>query len=92
MTFHVSNLSPETTREELQEAFQAHGTVASVLLPAEGMKDGSPSGVHRGYAFVVMRNRVEGTAALSALDGRPLHGLPMSVRIAMPRRTPHYVS
>ena len=56
------------------------------------MKDGCASGVHRGYAFVVMRNGAEATAALAALDGRPLQGQPMSVRIAIPRRTPHYVS
>ena len=92
MTFHVGNLSPETTREDLHEAFRAHGAVGSVRFPAERMKGGSSSGAHRGYAFVVMRNKAEGSAALSALDGRPLHGKPMSVRIAIPRRTPHYVS
>jgi RNA recognition motif-containing protein len=91
MTFHVGNLSRETTREEVLEAFRAHGAIASVTLPAEGLKGGRASGVHRGYAFVVMHDRIEGTEALRALDGRALHGQAMSVRVAIPRKTPHYV-
>ena len=92
MTFYVSNLTPETTGEHLAEAFRAHGAVASVTLPAERMNGGCASGVHRGYGFVVMRDRSEGKAALAALDGKPLRGQALSVRIANPRRTPHYVS
>lgn len=88
MTFHVGNLAPGVTREELLEAFRSHGAVGSVTLPGDRIKGGT----HRGYAFVVMRNKVEGSAALAALDGRALRGQPMSVRIAVPRRTPHYVN
>jgi RNA recognition motif-containing protein len=92
MTFYVSNLAAETTRAELLEAFRPHGEVASLSLPAEGMKGGRAQGVHRGYGFVVMRNRVEAAAALAALNGRPVHGRAMSVQIAYPKQTPHYVS
>lgn len=87
MTLYVSNLSPDATREKLLNAFRAHGEVASVDLPADRMKDGRAFGAHRGYAFVVMGSRAEATAARAALDGKG-----MSVQIARPRRTPHYVS
>ena len=92
MRFHVSNLAPETTPEQLAEAFRAHGTVASVTLPGERMKDGRASGAHRGYGFVVMHDAGEGKAALAALDGRSIRGTAVSVRVANLRRTPHYVS
>lgn len=90
MTFHVGNLAPGATREELLKAFGTHGDVASVTLPGDRMAGGHAAGAHRGYAFVVMRDRASGSAALAALDGRALHGQPMSVRLAIPRRTPHY--
>jgi RNA recognition motif-containing protein len=92
MKFYVSNLSADTTREELLQAFRAHGEVASVSLPGDRMKGGSPLGIHRGYGFVVMRHRDEARAALQAIEGRPLHGLALSVRVARPRWTPTYAS
>jgi RNA recognition motif-containing protein len=92
MTFYVSNLSAETTSENLAEAFRPYGAVASVTLPGDRMKGGRPSGAHRGYGFVVMRNKSEGQAAIAALDGKPIRGSTVSVQIANFRRTPHYVS
>lgn len=92
MTFYVSNLSPETTRDDLVKAFQAHGGEVSVSLPGERMRGGRAGGAHRGYAFVAMTDRAEATAALAALNGRPFHGLAMSVRVARPKHTPQYPS
>lgn len=92
MTFYVHNLAPETTREELLEAFRAHGEVTSVNLPAEGMTGGRAHGAHRGFGFVKVPNRVEAPAMLAALNGRPFHGRPISVQVARPDRTAHYVS
>jgi len=90
MTFYIHNLAPETTREELLKAFQAHGEVESVTLPADRMKGGVPSGGRRGYGFVVMRDRVEARAALKAVDGTSFHGRAVSVRVANPKWTPTY--
>ena len=91
MNIYISNLSSDTTREELLEAFRAHGEVASLSLPGERMKQGRPLGAHRRFGFVVMRNRDEAEAALRTLEGRLFHGLAMSVRVARPRWIPTYV-
>ena len=92
MTFYVSNLSPDTTREELLQAFRAYGVVSSLSLPGERMKQGRPLGAHRGYGFVRMPKQDEARAALRATQGRPFHGLALSVRVARPRWAPTYVS
>ena len=92
MTFYISNLSPETTREELLKAFGAHGEVASVSLPGDRMKGRRAIGAHRGYGFVVMPQKAESQAALQAIEGRSFHGQALSVRVARPRWTPTYVS
>lgn len=90
MTLYVSNLSSETTREEVLKAFQVHGEVESVTLPADRMKGGVPSGARRGYGFVVMRDRVEARAAAKSMDGASFHGRTVSVRIAKPAWAPKY--
>jgi len=92
MTFYVSNLSTDTTREHLLEAFKKHGAVASVSIPAERMKDGKAFGPHRGYGFVVMDDADQAHGAMAALDQQMLRGQVMSVRVAYPRRTPVYPS
>jgi RNA recognition motif-containing protein len=92
MTLYVSNVAPETTREELHKAFQAHGEVESVTLPGDRMKGGVPSGPHRGYGFVMMRDRVEAQAALKAMDRASFHGRAISVRVANPKWTPTYAN
>lgn len=91
MTLYVNNLSTESTREEVLKAFQVHGEVESVTLPADRMMGGVPSGARRGYGFVVMRDRVEARAAAKAMDGTSFHDRVISVRIANPKRTPKYV-
>ncbi len=92
MTLYLSNLAPETTREELLKAFRTHGEVESLTLPAERMKGGVPSGARRGYGFVVMRNRVKARAAIQAMDGTSFHGQAMSVRVAEAKWTPTYTN
>ena len=91
MRLYVGNLAPETTKEELLEAFRVHGDVGSVDLPAEGMKDGTANGVHRGYGFVVMGSRKAASAAIAGLDKKQLRGMTISVRVAIPKWTPQYV-
>ena len=92
MNLYVSNLSSDTTRAELLKAFQAHGEVESVTLPADRMKGGLPSGAGRGYGFVVMRDRAEARAAIKAVDGTSFHGRAVVVRVANPKWTPTYAN
>ena len=76
----VGNLSFNTTENDLQDAFAAHGTVAEVAL----MLDRS-SGRSRGFAFVTMSSPEEAQKAIAAMNGSTLDGRALTVNIARPR-------
>ncbi|HVV00906.1 MAG TPA: RNA-binding protein [Verrucomicrobiae bacterium] len=76
----VGNLSFNTTENDLQDAFAAHGTV----LEANLMMDRA-TGRPRGFAFVTMSNDQEAQTALSALNGATLDGRNLTVNVARPR-------
>ena len=61
MALFVANTSFNTTAEDLTTAFSTHGSVVSVVLPAD-RKSKRPLG----YAFVEMSTPEEGAAALAA--------------------------
>jgi RNA recognition motif-containing protein len=86
MDMYVSNLAPETTREELLKAFSAHGEVASVSLLTDQMNNGQGVGAGRGYGFVGMPDKVQARAALAALDRHEIHGRAMGVQVARAHR------
>jgi RNA recognition motif-containing protein len=76
----VGNLSFNTTENDLQDAFAAHGTV----LEAKMMMD-RESGRPRGFGFVTMGTAEEAQAALGALNGKDMDGRALTVNIAKPR-------
>ena len=76
----VGNLSFNTTENDLQDAFAAHGTVTEVNL----MMDRA-TGRPRGFGFVTMSTAEEAQAAIAALNGRQLDGRDLTVNIAKPR-------
>src|SRR6266705_6791577 len=76
----VGNLSFNTTENDLQDAFAAHGTV----LEANLMTD-RDSGRPRGFAFVTMSTEEEAQKALNALNGASLDGRNLTVNVARPR-------
>ena len=76
----VGNLSFETTENELQDAFAAHGTVNEVNLIMDKM-----SGRSRGFAFVTMADNTAAETAISALSGSSLNGRALTVNEARPR-------
>jgi RNA recognition motif-containing protein len=76
----VGNLSFNTTENDLQDAFAAHGTVIEANL----MTDRS-SGRSRGFGFVTMGSAEEAKAAIDALNGAPLDGRNVTVNEARPR-------
>jgi cold-inducible RNA-binding protein len=76
----VGNLSFNTTENDLQTAFAAHGTVteAKVMMDRE-------SGRPRGFAFITMSTDQEAQAAIAALNGKDLDGRALTVNEAKPR-------
>ena len=76
----VGNLSFNTTENDLQDAFSAHGVVAEVNL----MMDRT-SGRSRGFAFVTMSTPEEAQKAIAAMNGSTLHERALTVNVARPR-------
>jgi RNA recognition motif-containing protein len=76
----VGNLSFNTTENDLQDAFAAHGTVAEANL----MMDRS-TGRPRGFAFITMGTPEEADKAIAALNGATLDGRSLTVNVARPR-------
>src|SRR5262245_44427313 len=76
----VGNLSFNTTENDLQDTFAAHGNVVETNLMMDKM-----SGRPRGFAFVTMSTPEEAQKAIEALNGASLDGRALTVNIARPR-------
>jgi RNA recognition motif-containing protein len=76
----VGNLSFNTTENDLQEAFAAHGTVVEVNLMMDRV-----SGRSRGFAFVTMSTPEEAEKAIQALNGATVGERQLTVNIARPK-------
>ena len=77
---YVGNLSYDTTENDLQDAFAAHGTVVSVNL-IQDQATGRP----RGFGFVTMEDANAAQAAIAALNGAEVGGRALTVNEARPR-------
>ena len=76
----VGNLSFNTTENDLQDAFAAHGTVTEANL----MMDRA-TGRPRGFGFVTMSSPEEAQKAVEAMNGQTVDGRALTVNIARPR-------
>src|SRR5437879_2727008 len=76
----VGNLSFNTTENDLQDTFAAHGTVVEANLMTD-RETGRP----RGFAFVTMGSPEEAQKAIDALNGANLDGRSLTVNEARPR-------
>jgi cold-inducible RNA-binding protein len=76
----VGNLSFNTTENDLQAAFAAHGTVTETNL----MMDRA-TGRPRGFAFVTMGSPEEAQKAIEAMNGKDMDGRALTVNVAKPR-------
>ena len=76
----VGNLSFNTTENDLQDAFAAHGSVVETNLMMDKM-----SGRPRGFAFVTMSTAEEAQKAISALNGAQVDVRALTVNVARPR-------
>ena len=76
----VGNISFNTTENDLQDAFAAHGTVTEANLMVDRM-----SGRPRGFGFVTMSTPDEAQKAIQAMNGASLDGRNLTVNLARPR-------
>ena len=76
----VGNLSFNTTENDLQDAFAAHGAVTEANL----MTDRS-TGRPRGFAFVTMGSPEEAQKAIDAMNGASLDRRNLTVNEARPK-------
>lgn len=76
----VGNLSFNTTENDLQDLFAAHGTVVEANLMMDRM-----SGRPRGFGFITMSTPEEAQKAIEALNGVAVDGRSLTVNIAKPR-------
>src|SRR5256885_5229811 len=76
----VGNISFDTTENDLQDAFSAHGVVVETNL----LTDRS-TGRPRGFGFVTMSTDEEAEKAINAMNGASLGGRNLTVNTARPR-------
>ena len=80
MRIYVGNLSYDVTEDELKEMFSPYGEVTSATIPVD-----RDSGRSKGFGFVDMPKQAEAEAAITALNGKPQRGRPLTVNEARPR-------
>jgi cold-inducible RNA-binding protein len=76
---YVGGLPFSVTDGQLQEIFQAHGTVESARVISDKF-----TGQSRGFGFVEMGSGSEAQKAISALNGTQLEGRTLTVNEAKP--------
>jgi RNA recognition motif-containing protein len=76
---YVGNLSFDTTDQELEQAFSAHGEVASALVVKDRHTDRS-----RGFGFVEFAQEADAKTAKEAMNGQDLGGRALKVDEANP--------
>ena len=76
----VGNLSFDTTENDLNDAFAAHGTVMETNLLMD-----RATGRPRGFGFITMNSPEEAQKAIAALNGSQLGGRALTVNVAKPR-------
>jgi RNA recognition motif-containing protein len=81
MNIYVGNLSLEVTEDDLRREFTAYGEVTSVTIMNDKYIG---SGQPRGYGYVEMSSKSEGTIAIANLSGKKLKDRPVEVVEALP--------
>ncbi len=79
MKLYVGNLSFNTSTQDLEEMFGAHGTVESTNIIED-----RETGRSRGFGFIEMSSNEEGQAAIATLNGKEIDGRALTVNEAKP--------
>lgn len=77
---YVGNLSYGLGDSELQQLFEAHGSVQSAQVIID-----RDTGRSKGFGFVEMGSEQEAQAAISALNGKEIEGRALTVNEARPK-------
>lgn len=77
---YVGNLPYSVSDSELQQMFQAHGTVVSAQVIMDRETNRS-----KGFGFVEMNSDAEAQAAIQAMNGYEINGRPLTVNEARPK-------
>jgi len=80
MKLYVGNLAFETTENDLQDLFEKSGQVTDVSLIMD-----RTTGRSRGFAFVTMASDADAKNAMTATNGKELHGRALTVNEAKAR-------
>jgi len=75
----VTNLSDETTEQDLREMFGQYGTVTRVYLVRD-----KEHNISRGFAFVTFSNRRDAEIAMNKLNGKGWDHLILNIEWARP--------
>jgi RNA recognition motif-containing protein len=77
---YVGNLSYNTSKNDLEQMFAAHGAVVSAQIIAD-----RDTGRSKGFGFVEMGTDQEAQAAIAVLNGKDVDGRAMTVNEARPQ-------
>jgi RNA recognition motif-containing protein len=77
---YVGNLTYGITDSQLQQLFEAHGTVQSAQVIID-----RDTGRSKGFGFVEMGSDAEAQAAIAALNGKDVEGRSLTVNEARPK-------
>jgi RNA recognition motif-containing protein len=77
---YVGNLAYGVTDSDLQQLFEAHGTVQSAQVIMD-----RDTGRSKGFGFVEMGSDQEAQAAIAALNGKEVDGRTLTVNEARPK-------
>jgi RNA recognition motif-containing protein len=77
---YVGNLTYGVTNSDLEQMFQAHGTVQSAQVIMD-----RDTGRSKGFGFVEMSSDAEAQAAITALNGKEMDGRALTVNEARPK-------
>ncbi len=86
MNIYVGNLSLEMTEDELRREFSEFGEVISVTIMNDKYIG---SGQPRGYGYVEMASKSEGSTAIANLEGKNLRDRVINVVEALPLSDKH---
>ena len=78
---YVGNIAYETPEAELRQLFTPYGTIEDLA-----MAEDKESGKFRGFAIVMMPEKVEADKAIAGLDGHRLRGRRLVVNLAVKKK------